>query len=247
MSKIVYLSPTGNTELLADALAKHFNTTAIPLEEYHHESADHIVFMYPVHGFNPPRTFKRFINQLPVGSSKISLLAVGVTTSWINHSVSSTLKRKLRKKGYMIMVDTVIPMPLTIVLDMKVDAKKTMIENGYKMIKDIALKIQEDTVVHLHPKIHSRVIKQVGKAEDFASRLFGLELHANKNCTKCGICIKGCPEKNIKFSKKNKLKFGFSCMMCMKCIYNCPERAISPYISKFLVIKEGYNIKNIAE
>ena len=247
MNKVVYLSPTGNTKLLATKLATLLDTNPVPLTEYKHEPVEHLVLMYPVHGFNPPRTFKRFINNLPSASMKVSLIAVGVTTSWINHSVSSTIKRKLRKKGYLIIVDTVIPMPLTIVMDMKPEDKQNMVDNGYQTIEEVATKINNNIVTHLQPKIHSRIIKQVGKAEDFASRLFGLELHANKNCTKCGICVKGCPEQNIRFSTKNKLKFGFSCMMCMKCIYTCPEKAISPYISKFLVIKDGYNIENITE
>lgn len=82
----------------------------------------------------------------------------------------------------------------------------------------------------------------MGKGESPAARLFGLELHANKSCTSCGTCWSNCPENNIKEKDNGLPGFGFSCSMCMRCIYSCPEKAISPRISKFIPIKNGYTL-----
>ena len=93
----------------------------------------------------------------------------------------------------------------------------------------------------------SRLLSFFGKAEQFASRLFGLELHAAENCSSCGTCWGNCPEKNIKRGSDGKPQFGYNCLMCMRCIYNCPENAICPRFSKFLPIKNGYSLSLYVE
>ena len=93
----------------------------------------------------------------------------------------------------------------------------------------------------------SRIISFVGKVESPAARLFGLELHAKKTCISCAICWENCPMDNIKQSKKDKPKFGFNCSMCLRCVYDCPTHAITPYISKFILIKSGYKLSDDKE
>jgi len=93
----------------------------------------------------------------------------------------------------------------------------------------------------------SRLLNFLGKAESFASRLFGLELHAGKKCNSCGTCWSNCPEKNIKRNSNGKPRFGFRCLMCMRCIYHCPQKAISPRFSKFIPIKKGYSFSQYLE
>ena len=105
-----------------------------------------------------------------------------------------------------------------------------------------AIKAEQHTMRQIPMKAH--VVNYVGKAESGAAKLFGLELHANKTCTQCGLCVKECPENNIRMDDKGKLHFGFSCLMCMRCIYDCPEKAISPRFSKFMPISKGYSLKD---
>ena len=47
--------------------------------------------------------------------------------------------------------------------------------------------------------------------------------------------------------KNSKPKFGFECMWCLKCIYDCPRKALSPRILKFVVLKNGFNIKAMSK
>ena len=88
------------------------------------------------------------------------------------------------------------------------------------------------------------MVNFIGRAEPVASRFFGIELHAKKSCTQCGLCVRECPEKNIRMTEEGKIRFGFKCLMCMRCIYNCPVNAITPRISKFIPISKGYSVNN---
>lgn len=249
MQKIMYFSPTGNTAILAHRLSERMQSAKpIPIEHNFTESfaKSDIILMYPIHGFNPPRTIKRFIKKLPKGSNNIFLIAVGCNKSWANEAVHNSVSKVLHKKGYQIIREDILAMPLTLVMDFKREMKTEIITQAFEEIDLLASKILEQ-VSHNNRFIcvKAKMLSTIGKLESPAARLFGLELHANKNCTNCGFCIKECPEQNIKMHKKPR--FGFKCSMCLRCIYQCPEQAISPYLSKFIPIKGGYDIQAFIE
>jgi len=250
MYTLLYYSATGNTKHLAKELAsqlsiekdKIFELDQTPYEKL--KGNDHLVLMYPIHGFNPPRTVKRYIKNLPKGLYKeVSLVAVGCNDLWLNNAVSVNLRKHFIKAGLIIKVDAIIPMPITIVMGMKEEMKAEIIEKAMESIQSIAKDILENQTKYRKVQLASRAVHQMGKLEDVAARLFGLELHAKKGCDSCGICWNRCPENNIKEGKKGLPKFGFSCSMCMRCIYSCPQKVITPRFSKFLTIKDGYTIK----
>lgn len=250
MYTIIYLSPTGNTLYLVKKLQNQLNipdNKVLPLEftDYNQlEKDENLILMFSIHGFNAPRTVKRFIKSLPEKMyNNVNIIAVGCNTSWINDGVSLTLKKILVKKGYNIVVDEILAMPLTLVMKFPKEVGTKSINESVEKIKDIATRIKEGTSSNKQVKFKSKAINAVGKIEDIASRFFGLELHATKECNSCTICWKNCPEKNIRPNKNNLPKFGLKCMMCMRCINNCPKKAITPYISKFLLVKGGYSIE----
>ena len=118
MYTIVYFSPTGNVLHLARQLADELQSPAagiLPLEftdPKQLESNNHLVLLYPVHGFNAPRTVKRFVKSLPPGLFEfISLIAIGFAGNWLNGAVSSDLRKSLLKKAYPIVVDEDLAMP----------------------------------------------------------------------------------------------------------------------------------------
>lgn len=241
--KIVYISPTGNSKHLAIELAKKLNTEAVPTSKIDSINED-FVFMFSIHGFNPTRTAARFIKNLAPGDKKVHLLSVGCATAWVNEAVTVKMKRQLQKKGYSIGVDEVLAMPLTFVTSFPDEVIDKTINESYQKLDEIVSMIQDNRDSNRKIPFKSKAITFIGKAEDPAARLFGIELYANKTCTSCGICWNMCPEDNIKENKKGKPSFGFKCMMCMKCMYDCPEQSIKPFISRFLLQKPAYNIKN---
>jgi len=249
MNTIIYFSPTGNAAHLAKKLQNHLGeeeTKFHPLEftdANKLEKDKHLILIYSIHGFNAPRTVKRFVKSLPEGLFEdVSLISVGCATTWVNDAVSSDLKKVLDKKNYPIIVDQVLAMPLTFIMEFPEDVAKKSISESEAAIGKVSESIVNGEKSVNEVAFKSKLINFVGKAEDGAARFFGLELHANKNCNSCGTCVKNCPEKNIKFNKKMKPKFGLKCLMCMRCVYNCPQKAIGPRLARFIPIKNGYSI-----
>ncbi|MFC2068789.1 EFR1 family ferrodoxin [Chloroflexota bacterium] len=249
----MYFSPTGNglhlANLLADGLGiDKGKLLALEFTEPNQLTEDeHLILLYPVHAFNPPRIVKRFIKRLPPKLyGDVSLIGVGCTTSWLDKAASSDLRNLLRKKGYSIILDDILAMPLTFITDFPNQLARKLIAESENQIQDVSLAIIKGEKTESKVELKSHLISFIGKAEQLASRLFGLELHARNNCNSCGICWDNCPENNIKYNN-GKPKFGFSCLMCMRCIYNCPQKAITPRFSKFIPIKNGYSIAQYLE
>lgn len=249
MYTILYFSPTGNTRFLANHLKKSFLDDESEIKSLEKtipselEASDHLILMFPIHGFNPPRTVSRFVKEIPSNLYKsVSLIAVGCNTIWVNEGASMKLKKLFTKKGYEIVADEVLAMPLTLVMSFPEETVKKLYEESITKIEEISKKIIKGISTNKKVPITSKMISFVGKIESPAAKLFGLELHANKTCTSCSICWNNCPENNIKQGKNNKPKFGLNCSMCMRCIYDCPTKSISPYISKFIAIKDGYKV-----
>lgn len=250
MYSIIYFSPTGNVLHLAEKLSGHLGTDKskiLPLEfvDYNKlEKNNHLVLIYPVHGFNAPRTVKRFVKNLPSNIYDfVSMIGVGCTTNWFNGAVSSDLRKLFTKKNYTIILDEILAMPLTFIMSFPDEIAYKLIDESEKRIEDISLSIIKRKKTIIDVKAKSHLLNFLGKGEQAAARLFGLELHANKDCNSCGTCWTNCPEKNIKCGKNGKPAFGFKCLMCMRCIYNCPQKAISPRFSKFIPISKGYSFK----
>lgn len=249
MYTIIYFSPTGNVLHLAKKLAAELKSPAegiLPLEftdPTKLESNKHLVLLYPVHGFNAPRTVKRFVKSLPPDLFDfVSLISVGCTGNWLNGAVSSDLRKPLRKKAYSIVVDEDLAMPLTFIMNFPDETNLKLIAESERKIADLCRRIMEKDSSEKELAFKSKIVNFMGKAEAPAARLFGLELYANDNCTSCGTCWSNCPQQNIKQKNNGKPGFGFNCIMCMRCIYNCPEHAIAPRISKFIPIKGGYSL-----
>lgn len=249
MYTLIYYSPTGNVlhlaKLLADGLKVHHGellamefTDPSKLEKNHH-----LILLHPIHGFNAPKSVKRFVKSLPEGLYEcISLIAVGCAAHWANDAVSAVLRKSLREKKYSVVLDEVMAMPLTFIMNFPEDMNRRLIAESEQRIDDLCKRIVEKDVSEKRVGFKSKILNFLGKVEPPAARLFGLELHANKNCTSCATCWNHCPQKNIHEKSNGKPGFGFNCSMCMRCIYNCPEQAISPRFSKFIPIKGGYSL-----
>lgn len=251
---LIYFSPTGNVSHLAKMLANHLDShdvEVLPLESIEPDQLthnQHLVLLYPIHGFNAPRNVKRFAKCLPPALYEtVSLVGVGCTTGWVNQAASSDLRKLLGNKGYPIIVDEILAMPLTIVTSFPDELVDELIAESEKQVAAIGKALAEGAETIREVEGKSRLLNFFGKAEQFASRLFGLELHAGENCISCGTCWENCPVKNIKRGNDDKPRFGHNCLMCMRCIYNCPENAISPRFSKFLPIKDGYSLSLYVE
>ena len=247
--KLIYFSPTGNVRYLATALAGHLDSqevTLAPLETTDPEQlvgGGHLVLLYPIHGFNPPRNVEYFVEHLPEALfDTVSLIAVGCADHWVDSAVSRRLRRTLARRGYAIGVDEILAMPLTFIMAFPDDVATALVIESERRIGNVASLLTSASASAPRYPWKSILVSLLGRLESPASRLFGLELHASDACTSCGMCWNNCPHQNIRRGDNGKPRFGFDCLMCMRCIYSCPEGAISPRVSKFIPIKGGYSL-----
>jgi len=251
MHTIVYFSPTGNAFHLASLLAKGLmlpKEELLPMERTDPiklKANRHLILLHPVHSFNAPRPVKRFVRSLPPGRFEyVSLIAVGSASTWHNHAVSSALRKSLTRKACTVVLDEVLAMPLTFIMKLSSEVNRKMIREAELRMEKLSRRILELDPSQRRVAFKSRMLNFIGRVESPAARLFGKELHANQNCTSCGICWTHCPQKNIQEKSNGKPGFGFNCIMCLRCVYDCPEKAISPRVSRFIPVKGGYSISD---
>jgi Pyruvate/2-oxoacid:ferredoxin oxidoreductase delta subunit len=154
------------------------------------------------------------------------------------------LRKYLAKKAYPVVLDEVLAMPLTFIMKLPEDANRKVIRESEERIGDLCKRILDKDPSRRKVPFKSRMLNFVGRVESPAARLFGKELHANRNCTSCGTCWTHCPQNNIQEKSNGKPGFGFNCIMCLRCVYDCPEKAISPRFSKFIPVKGGYSLSD---
>jgi len=71
-------------------------------------------------------------------------------------------------------------------------------------------------LTHLSAIGFKRYRNEIGDCD----KLFNVESH----CNQCGVCIKVCPENNIKLG--SSITFNNNCIRCYACTQNCPSNAI---------------------
>lgn len=245
MISIVYFSPTGNTFYLAKKLGVLLGIKEDDLinlaKEEKLDFQDHVLIMFPIHGFNPPEKVVNYMRK--IRAKKVSFLGIGCNTLWMNDAVSKKLRKIALKKNIKIIADEILAMPLTFIMSFPDQVAHETIIKSENRLKEIAKSVLNNQVSDRKVATKSKIISSIGQVEKHAAKLFGLELHADKSCISCGKCWNDCPAANIK-PKGGKPSFGLKCMMCMKCIYECPEKAIKPYISRFIPIKGGYHLED---
>ena len=70
----------------------------------------------------------------------------------------------------------------------------------------------------------------------------GLKWHSNR-CKRCGLCIKNCPTKSLRFYEGDELRFNFHlCTYCRHCAYVCPHEAIEVVNADFHNFQKGMAI-----
>ena len=67
-----------------------------------------------------------------------------------------------------------------------------------------------------------------------------------EKCVRCGLCVRNCPEKNIRLDR-GKIKFGHRCDMCMRCSFFCPTNAVRIGFLEGWKVNGDYRLSEIFE
>lgn len=253
--KIAYFSGTGSTSRVADTLEKELierGISVIKLEiraenTFSNNEEDLLILLFAVHAFNAPGAVYKWIDNLPdsnrsVPAAVISVSGGGEMTPNTACRVSSI--RKLKKKNYTVVYENMVVMPSNWVVKTNDGLAIRLLEILPLKVKHIADDLLAGVVRRTRPKLVDRIFSKIGENEKKGARFFGQKIRVNRNCNGCGWCEKRCPANNIRILS-NMPVFGRECFLCLRCIYGCPNNALEAGTLKFIILKDGYNLKDI--
>ncbi len=253
---LVYYTGTYHTRFLTDRLEKALlarrhtverveirrGTAAIDVRGY-----DLIGFGYPIYGFNSPLPFNRYIAQLNVSAGqKFFIYKNSGETFGMNNASSRILLRRMRKRKAAFAGEYHFVMPYNIHFPFARDFVREILDKDAKLM-EIMLKNLEDGTAH---KISSNIAYNIASAAVSIQKIGGAvnsffyRIDKDK-CTKCGLCVKNCPEDNIRLEKE-KIKFGHRCDMCMRCSFYCPNDAIRIGFLEGWKVNGGYALDELS-
>ncbi|HEX2927979.1 MAG TPA: EFR1 family ferrodoxin [Ruminiclostridium sp.] len=260
--KLVYFSGTGGTERFTLLLEKNLKNRncevqVLPLEvkaierakkdgTFGIDSIDIIVLLFPVHAFDAPEPVYSWIKTLPLGNglpaAVISVSAGG--EYWMNKASRYGSIKALTLKGYDVLYERMVIMPFNMLVATSDTISMRLLQVLPIKAENTAAEILSMKPRRTFPPLKSRVLTYICKTEKIWAKFFGKELTARKSCTHCGLCAHNCPGGNIQM-KNGKPQFGWHCIACLRCIYTCPANSIYPRISRFMVVRGGYDLKRL--
>lgn len=254
--KIAYYSGTGGTELVAKNFQRNFEARGCVcvIEKItsiiNNNQSDHdlLILLFPVHAFNAPDPVYKWIDSLNtvnhISTAVISVSGAGEVCPNTACRVRSI--KRLTKKGYRVTYEKMIVMPSNWVASTPSPLAGLLIKVLPTAVEQISSELLFGVCEKAKPLWVDRIFSVMGRLETLGGHYWGKRIRVLENCTKCGWCAKNCPSGNITMTK-GKLDFGNKCHFCLKCIYGCPSKALQPGTCKFVVINEGYCLKDIAE
>lgn len=237
MKTLIYcFSGTGNTLKACEELKDALNTLGHETDVFRlmpnseppaPQGYDRLIVAYPVHAFNAPAPFLKFLKRLPKGNKTLPtyLLRTSGEPLKLNHASGITPKRILRRRGYPVRGEFAYVMPYNIIFRHP-DGMAARMRRAMKLqIEDAAKVIAEGTGRRIKNGPFRRVVSFVLRIEHTAMPLIGRRFRAAEGCTGCGLCERVCPQGNIKIVD-GKPKFGKTCAGCMGCAFLCPKDAL---------------------
>lgn len=260
---IVYFTGTGGTQRIAEALEQEMkengcDTSSFPLDYQINPSfvidkkilqrTDLIFVLYPVHAFDAPRPVYEWIDQLPDGEKKRTIVLSVSGGGDVAPNKGSRVRciRALEEKNYQVVYEKMLVMPSNFAFTASDDMNMWLLKSVPERAAEIAADVMADKVNRVETKERER------SGETFFQRIqppvekFGLYLFATEACDSCEWCADHCPRMNIRMVK-GKPEFSDQCIMCMRCVYGCHAHAIMSEKYGFAIVKEGFDLQALEE
>ncbi len=240
MKAILYVfSGTGHTliatkQVAAGLIARGFEVDVYRIRRENSDvpnpnDYDIVGIGYPIHAFNAPQIVCRFVKKLPkVEKKNLFFYKTSGEPFALNSSSSVYCWRRLKRKGYKLVMDVHMLMPYNIMFRYKDELAKQMYLYTCAMSEMIAEKISKQDYDKVKYKFGYTIVTSLLRLQWFGAWVNGPLIFAKKKiCNKCGLCVKQCPAGNITMTEKG-VKFHGKCTMCMCCAFHCPKDAIRP-------------------
>ena len=255
---LLTFSGTGNTKICGDFIKSHFIENGYDVDHYVYDynndftydvnDYDLIGLGYPIHAFNTPELFVRFVKKLPTSDKPFFIYKVSGEPFPFNNASSVKIKRILKKKGYKYIAEKHFLMPYNIIFRYKDSLAKQMYLYLNPLAKAFVLGIINNTPEIVKNNFLERVWTQILRIEWVGPKVNKFLLHSKKDkCTKCGLCIKNCPTNSLYINKKGIIKAKGTCAFCMRCSYNCPHNALNMGMLNGWVVNGPYKYLDLTK
>lgn len=251
---IVYFSGTGSTARVADYLKKAFGGHEIAITEtqlntksYTEQNADLLVILYPVYAFNAPMPIDEWIAQAPAGEGRTAAVfsVSGGGEVSPNTACRTGVIRQLEGKGYDVCYESMFVMPSNVFITLNDVLCAMLLKASQNKAERVATDILSGRTVRTKPYAIDLQMSKLGLIEKRSGGVsFAKKLKATEQCSGCSWCVIHCPRGNITM-QDGKPVFGKQCIVCLRCVYGCPQKAIVPGAGKLVVLKKGYDFKDI--
>ena len=246
---VLYFSATGNTEYIAQEIAKRLDDECVNLL-HRVKSNDHtplysekpFIICAPVYVCEMPRFMSKYLKKQTFTGSKDVYF---IFTSGGYCGISGVLAKSMfRQKKMNYLGHAEFRMPRNYVASdayamLSPEEVKGRILDAYKMIDPVVSNIKagknlKARHVFLFESIITIPFNPVWSKLKYQTKDF----HTTDQCIGCGKCERLCPLNNISM-KDRKPVWGNQCTHCMACICNCPTEAID--YGTITQKKEKYN------
>lgn len=236
---LITFSGTGNTTICANFLEKHLTELNNEVStftykggkklEYNIEDFDLVGIGYPIHGFNVPYPFYKFLKELPkTNNKKYFIYKVSGEPFAVNSASSAKINKRLKKKGYKLILEHHFLMPYNIMFNYKKEIQKQMYLYLDKLTEMFAIRISNGEEDKIRYKFIYRLVSDIVRLVWLAGPINSKLAHVkSKKCIKCYKCIKECPTNSLYLNKNGKIKIKASCCICTKCVHDCPTDAFN--------------------
>jgi len=256
---VIYaFSGTGNTKIAAFKIAENLNALAIETTVFDVRKPflnvpdpndyDIVGFGYPIHAFNTPQFFLRFVRTLPkVDNMPAFVFKTSGEPFHANSASTWPLMNILKRKGFRLVMDKHLLTPYNIMFRYKDSMAKQMYMHTEKMAKVIAVNIANGEKQKIFYYPWTILTLYFFRLQWFGAWINGPMIHVKKDlCSGCGLCAKMCPAGNITM-KDDLPHFSYHCTMCMSCAARCPNDAIRPGFLNPWRINGLYPFKQLAK
>ena len=240
---IYYYSGAGNTKYIAKELQKQLleNSYTVDLIRITKKSiaepnieADNYIIGFPVYDLSAPSLVTELLRKIRNKDISISYFC---TKAFMSVDAILELHKISSHNGLKTIAVQDFYMPGTdaLALFAKKDSKtETLLKffhsrNIPQKVSQFILRIENKKEVNIKTKwytILSFLIPQKIKQNfhDQYTKYVPL-LHSKEDtCIKCMLCVKGCPQENIRLDQT--IKFDLNCDLCLKCLHHCPVDSI---------------------
>ncbi len=234
----IYFSGTGNSRYATELFCREYDKDAIAYTIEDDDvsmavnSADMIVFSYPVQFSTVPKIVRDFVirNRELWRNKKVFVIA---TMGLFSGDGSGILGRLLQSYEAEVIGGLHLKMPDCIAdekaLKRPLEKNKELVKQAEKKIKDSVKQLKDGHPTQEGIGLLYRLAGFWGQRAYFGhkTREYSSKLKIDKEkCVGCGKCERLCPMKNITIVEQKAVSDN-RCTMCYHCINKCPKQAIT--------------------